>query len=159
MDHERTRERLVIAFFEYSRARDVASRLLLADPAPGEATGIVGVLALDERGRVEAAVLGDPTTEDGPGIGAVLGAIGLSIAGRDPPRQGPFFDAGSDLSMDDIARIGAELEAGQAAVAVLDRGSATDLAVLELTEMGGKTEVHRLTSGALHLAALRSPVL
>ena len=61
--------------------------------------------------------------------------------------------------MDDVARFGAELEIGQAAVAVLERGSATDLAVLGLTERGGKTEVHTLTSEALRLAALRPPIV
>ena len=151
--------RLVIAFFEASRARDVASLMLLGGAPPEETRGTVGVLALDDRDRVDVPILGDRTTDDGPGIGAVIGAIGLALAGRDPPRHGPFFDAGSDLSTDDIARFGAELEAGQAAVAVLERGGATALAVLELTGLGGKTEVHWLTSGALRLAALRPPIV
>jgi hypothetical protein len=55
------------------------------------------------------------------------------------PRRSHFFDAGSDLSTDDIARLGAELDAGQAAVAVLDGRPQTDRAIVLLTRLGGKT--------------------
>src|SRR4249920_4153485 len=84
--HARSGRRLVIAFFERSRARDVASLVLQEDATPEETQGTVGILALDGRGRVDVSMLGDRTTDDGPGIGAVLGAIGLALAGRDPPR-------------------------------------------------------------------------
>ena len=90
MVHRRSGRRLVIAFFESSRARHVASLVLQEAPTPKETQGTVGVLALDGRGRVDVAMLGERTTDDGPGIGAVLGAIGLALAGKDAPRRGPF---------------------------------------------------------------------
>ena len=110
-------------------------------------------------GRGGAARLGSRTAGDGPGVGAVLGVIALALAGRVMPERGPFFDARSDLSTDDVARFGAELDAGQAAVAVLGLGQGqgqgpdADRAVVALAGLGGKTEVHLLTERALRQAA------
>jgi len=148
MEQQRAGRHLVIAFFASPAAGEVATRAL-----GKQASGSVGVLTLDQYGKVETARLGSRTARDGPGVGAVLGVIALAIAGGLMPERGHFFDAQSDLSTDDIARFGAELEAGQAAVAVLDQGPDAERAVVELTGLGGKTEVHVLTARALRQAA------
>ena len=146
-------KQLVIAFFEDAAAGEVAARVLAKEASAEEKQGTVGMLALDEEGKVDVAKLGDRISDDGPGIGAVLGRIALALWGGVMPRRGRFFDARSGLSTDDIVRFGADLEAGQAAVAVLHRGSQADRVVVQLTRLGGKTEVHRLTSRALRQAA------
>lgn len=110
------------------------------------------MLTLDDNGNIEIAKLGTRTADGGTGIGAVLGTIASAISGGVMPRRGHFFDARSDLSTDDIARLGAELEAGHSAVAVLDRRERAKRAVVELVELGGKAEIHRLTSRALRQA-------
>jgi len=60
---------------------------------------------------------------------------------------------GSEQTIDDIARIGAEVAAGHAAVAVLEERPAAERLVVRLAELGGRTEVHRLTNRALQQAA------
>ena len=144
---------LVIAFFDNPVAAEVVARMLANDPGISDTPGTVGLLALDEDGKVAVAKLGPRTTDGAIGVGAVLGIIASALSGGVMPRRSYFFDAGYDLSTDDIARLGAELEAGQAAVAVLDERPQTDRAVVWLTRLGGKTEVHCLTGWALRLAA------
>ena len=76
----------------------------------------------------------------------------LNLGGVLPDRSN-FFDARSDLTTDDVVRFGAELEAGHAAVAVLDRRSPAEQVIVSLAGLGGKAEIHRLTAGGLRLAA------
>lgn len=151
-------KQLVIAFFDNPAAGEVVARTLMGHMDPPRRPGVVGVLALDSRGKVASSRLGDRAAEDGPGIGAVLGVIALALSGDVLPEQGPLFDARSDLSTDDVARFSAELEAGQAAVAVLEPRPQAERAVVELAELGGKTEVHSLTATALRQAA-QAPVI
>jgi hypothetical protein len=91
-------------------------------------------------------------------VGVVLGVIALALTGGVMPDRGHFFDSRSDLSTDDVARFGAELDAGQAAVGVLEQSPAAERAVIELTGLGGKAEVHWLTDRALCQAAAAPPV-
>jgi hypothetical protein len=65
---------------------------------------------------------------------------------------------GSELTTDDIARIGAELEAGHVAVAVAEERPVAERLVVRLAELGGRTQVHRLTSRALRQAARMPPL-
>ena len=153
MEQQRAGAHLVIAFFASPAAGEVAARALEKQASARGRGGSVGLLALDQRGKVATARLGSRTAGDGPGVGAVLGVIALALAGGVLPERGHFFDARSDLSTDDVARFGAELEAGQAAVAVLGQGPDADRAVVELTRLGGKTEAHLLTEQALRQAA------
>jgi len=69
------------------------------------------------------------------------------------PARDHLFDSRSDLSTDDVARIGAELEAGHAVIAVIGRRRRAERAVVGLTDLGGKTESHRITRRALQYAA------
>jgi hypothetical protein len=153
LTHEHGGRQLVIAFFENPAAGEVAARVLAEQARADSAGGTVGVLALDTWGKIAAGRLGPRASAAGPGVGAVLGVIALAVTGRIMPRRGHLFDARSDLSTDDVARFAAELEAGQAVVAVLDQGPAAERAVIALTGLGGKAEVHWLTGQALREAA------
>ena len=153
MEQRRAGKHLVIAFFASPAAGEVAARALGKQESARGRGGSVGLLTLDKRGKVVTAKLGSRTARDGPGVGTVLGVIALALAGGVMPERGHFFDAQSDLSTDDVARFAAELEAGQAAVAVLGQAPDAERAVVELTGLGGKTEVHLLTERALRQAA------
>ena len=153
MNPERGGRLLVIAFFDNPAAGDIAARVLDKQGHADVTGATAGVLAFDTGGGIAAGRLGPRATADGPGVGAVLGVIALAVTGRVLPRRGQLFDDRSDLSTDDVARFAAELEAGQAAVAVLGCGRAAERAVIELTGLGGKAEVHWLTGRALRQAA------
>ena len=152
-------KQLVVAFFASPAAGEVAARALGRQHSSRGRTGTVGLLMLDTRGKIATAKLGGRTAGDGPGVGVVLGVIALALAGRVMPDRGHFLDARSDLSTDDVARFGAELDAGQAAVAVLEPAPDAERAVIELTGLGGKTEVHWLTDWALRQAAAAPPAI
>lgn len=153
VDRSSSGKQLVIAFFTNPAAGEVAARVLAREAREGGRPGTVGALVLDARGKIEAAKLGDLTSPEGPGVGAVLGVIAMAIAGGVMPNRGHFFDAGSDLSTDDVARFGAELDAGAAAVAVLEAGAQAERMIVRLAGLGGRTEVHELTDRALQQAA------
>jgi hypothetical protein len=146
-------KQLVIAFFANPAAEEVAARVLAKQARDAGRPGTVGALVLDAQGKIEAAKLGDPTSPEGPGVGAVLGVIAMALSDGVMPPRGHFFDARSDLSTDDVARFGAELEAGAAAVAVLDAGPQAERMIVRLAGLGGRTEVHGLTRQALQQAA------
>jgi hypothetical protein len=148
---------LVVAFFASPAAGEVAARALGKQASARGRTGTVGLLMLDKQGKVATAKLGGRIASDGPGVGMVLGVIALALAGGVMPERGHFFDARSDLSTDDVTRFGAELDAGQAAVAVLEQSPAAERAVVELTGLGGKAETHWLTERALRQAAAAPP--
>jgi hypothetical protein len=157
--HRRGGKHLVIALFDNPVAGEVVARMLANDAGTGGRPETVGMLALEDDGKIAVAKLGARTTAGDTGVGAVLGMIALALSGGVMPKRHHFFDASSDLSTDDIARLGAELEAGEAAVAILDRRPQAERAVVWLTGLGGRTEVHHLTSGALRQAASAPTIL
>ena len=141
--------RFVLALFASEVAADVAARSV-AQGAPGSPGGrcSVGVLTKDERGRITDERLGAGQLPSSEGVGLVLGRIanscgGASPAGVDPVHERDRFLPGSDLTMDDIARIGAELDSGSSVVGVLaETAEAAAWALVELAHLGGKAESH-----------------
>jgi hypothetical protein len=146
-------KQLVIAFFASHAAAAVAERVVTDEAREAGRPGTVGALALNAGGEIEAPRLGEQASPEGPGVGAVLGVIAMAIVGGVLPGRGHLFDADSDLSTDDVARIGAELDAGAAAVAVLEAAPRAEQAVVRLAGLGGRTEMHRMTHTALRQAA------
>lgn len=134
-------------------------RVLERDTGVEGGSGSVGILLLDPAGSVDLGRLGDRRKEGAPGVGSVLGAIAAAISGSVVPKQGNFLDATSDLSTDDIARFAADLEAGEAGVAVLARPPESEEVIVQLTNLGGKTEVHHLTRAALRHAESIPPAI
>ena len=144
-------QRLVIAFFE-TRAAGAAAADHLVDHARGHGRSDgVGILSLDDAGRPIVTLVG--RREGSTGVETVLDVIASALLGGVLPDRSNFFDARSDLTTDDVVRFGAELEAGHAAVAVLDRRSPAEQVIVSLAGLGGKAEIHRLTAGGLRLAA------
>jgi uncharacterized membrane protein len=109
----------------------------------------IGVLVLDENGKVKTHKLGSRSAAKGAGIGLVLaviapptllaGIIGGGILGH-------FHHKGLGMDAADRDRIASQLKDGKAAVGVLvnnvDAGEIAD----ELTTLGGTAEVHTVTA-------------
>jgi hypothetical protein len=141
-------KQLVMAFFD-EPAAVVALASLQDEPSPTLSGCSLGLLAKDGRGRVVTAMLGPRTDGAGVAVGAVLGMIALALAGGTLPNRDNFLNQGSELTIDDITRFAAELDARRSAVAVLGAPGAVEPAVVELTRLGGKTEMHGMTREGL----------
>jgi hypothetical protein len=159
MTHRGGGRRLVLAFFDCPAVGDAVVRVLEQAPGIAASGGTVGCLTLGLHGDGSVSRLGPRTAPGGPGVGAVLGVVACALTDGTSVAPGSLFDGGSDLSTDDLARFAAELEAGQTMVAVLDRRSGAERAVLELAGFGGKVEVHWLSHGALRRAVDLSAAL
>lgn len=144
---------LVIALFETRVAGVVTARTLAEEARSKGREGHIGVLSLNDAGEPVVTNLEDRSAEDAPEIGVVLGVIAGALREGVMPARHDFFDTHSELTTDDIARIGAELEAGQAVVAVLERRKRAEGIVVRLTGFGGRTEIHHLTARVLRQAA------
>ena len=116
-------KRFVIAFFETRAAGVAAARALSAVTSGGVDERPVAVLSHDGAGRPDVTTLGAHGADDPRGIARLLGVIGSALQGGVMPARSHFLDDGSELTIDDIARIGAEVAAGHAAVAVLEEDS------------------------------------
>jgi hypothetical protein len=113
------------------------------------------VLSKGEHDEIDVSKL-DPRCEpNSEGIGALLQVIADAIMGGVMPRRDHFFDERTDLTTDDVIRLGVELETGRAAVLVLGDQSQTAPVIVRLTELGGKAEMHLITRRALQLASSR----
>jgi len=147
-------KQFVLAVFDGGVAADRAIRVLDAARATiGSVGDRIGVLALTPRGQIATDRLGPRMVGREPGVGAALGVIALALEGGVLPEWGPFFDAGSGLLTDDVARIGAELDAGHVVVAVLAENAQAQPVIAHLAQLGGKVESHRITAGALRRAS------
>ena len=154
-------KQLVLAYFANEAAADQAASALKAwDKASDEIKlGNVGVLVKNDKGEVKQDKLGPRRTGKGAGVGLVLGIVaapftaGVSLVGATAGGAvvGALFHKG--LPKEDVDRIGAELEAGHAAVgALVEEGEASQVTA-KLTELGGKAEAHSVSGEALEQAA------
>ena len=116
----------------------------------------IGVLVLDDKGKIKTQKLGKRSVGKGAGIGLILAiltpvGLGAAVVGG---VLGAFHHKGLGMSEEDRARIGKELEGGKAAVGVLASvAEASDISQ-KLTELGGTTESHDVTDEALEAAAV-----
>ena len=142
---------VVLALFKDEVAADDAAESLKAwDKLDSDVhLSSIGVLVLDDKGKVKTHKMGSRSKAKGAGIGLVLavvapptllaGVIGGGILGA-------FHHKGLGLHDEDRERIAASLAGGKAAVGVLaDPGQAENIAV-KLGELGGTTEVHEVSA-------------
>ena len=145
---------VVLAFFKDEWAADDAVESLKDwDKADSDIKlNAIGVLALDDNGKIKTHKLGRRNVGKGAGIGLLLaviapptllaGAIGGGLLGA-------FHHKGLGLKGADRDRIAAQLSGGQAAVGVLvARDMAIDVSA-KLSDLGGTAEVHELTEEAV----------
>ncbi|MFN8473346.1 MAG: DUF1269 domain-containing protein [Anaerolineae bacterium] len=152
------KKQLVLAFFENEAAADNAVEMVKAwDKASKDVKlGSIGVLVKDDKGKIKTRKLGKRHTGTGIILGALAGVLipGVSFIGGAiiGGVVGAFYRKGLRLSKDDVARIDGELSDGKAAVGVLANPEAVEALTTRLAELGGKTETHEVTDGALDQA-------
>jgi hypothetical protein len=151
-------KQVVLAIFENEAAADGAVEALKGwDKASNDVKlGAIGVLVLDENGKVKTQKVGSRSVGKGAGIGLILalltpvGLIGGVVGGG---LLGALHHKGLGFNEQDRDRISAELASGKAAVGVLAKAEEADAISGELQQLGGKPEVHGVTDEALEHAA------
>jgi len=152
-------QQLVLGIFADEAAADVAVKWLKDwDTATEEIKlGAIGILVIDEFGKLKEHKLGARSGKKGAGIGLVLavvapptllaGIVGGGVLGH-------FHHKGLGLSTEDRERIVGELRGGKAAVGVLAKGDDVAAVSAQLTDLDGIVEVHEATEEALEAVAV-----
>jgi uncharacterized membrane protein len=150
------RQQLVLAFFADEDAADRAAQALKSWEKASEYMKVdaIGVLVTDGNGEVKEHKLGRRAGKKGMGIGVALGVVaatptgGLALVGGvlGGGVIGEFFHKGLEMTDEDVARIGHELDAGHAAVGVLAWDFETDAVADKLKELGGTPATHAVAA-------------
>jgi hypothetical protein len=143
---------VVLAIFSDEASADVAAESL-KDSGVAKKDAI-GVLVLDEKGRIKTDKVGKRSMGKGAGIGVALALVtpvglGAALVGGG---LGALHHKNLGLSEADRDRIGSELEGGKAAVGVLAPVSESGVVASKLTDLGGTTEAHDVADEALEEA-------
>ena len=150
-------KQVVLAVFENEAAADNAVTELKAWDKASEDVKLnaIGVLALDESGKLKTHKLGARSTGKGASIGfilALLTPVGMAAGIVGGGILGHLHHKGLGLSEEDRDRITAQLKEGKAAVGVLANTDEAAAISGKLTELGGKTETHEPSDEALEEA-------
>jgi uncharacterized membrane protein len=146
-------KQLVLAIFKDEAAAEAAVQSLKEWDKADEDIKLnaIGVLVLDDKGKVKTHKLGRRSVGKGAGIGLVLalltpvgwvaGVLGGGVLGA-------LHHKGLGLKAEDRDRIAAELRDGKAAVGVLAAEvEATEISA-KLAELGGTPEIHAVSEEA-----------
>jgi uncharacterized membrane protein len=153
-----TDKQVVLALFDTEAAADSAvANLKTWEKTSDEVKlGAIGVLVMDENGKIKTHKMGSRSIGKGAGIGLILamltpvGLVGGVVGGA---LLGILHHKGLGLSEQDRDRIATELANGKAAVGVLTPTVKADAISAKLVELGGKSEVHDASDEALEHAA------
>jgi hypothetical protein len=144
---------VVLAIFSNeASAENAAASLKDSGVAKGDA---IGVLVLDEKGKIKADKVGKRSMGKGAGIGVALALVtpvGLAAGLIGGGLLGALHRKNLGLGEADRDRIGRELEGGKAAVGVLAPVSEASVVASKLTDLGGTTEAHDVSDEALEEA-------
>ena len=149
------KKQLILAFFASEAAADSAvNNIKVWDKASKDVKlGAIGVLVKDDKGKIKTQKLGQKKTGTFAVLGALAGVLsgGVTVLGGAVVGGilGAFFHKGLGLSKEDLARIGAELDGGKAAVGVLVQPDEAAGVSAKLAELGGKPETHEVSEEAL----------
>jgi len=151
-------KQVVLGVFADEAAADAAVVSLKAwDKASDEVKlTSIGVLVLDETGKIKTHKMGSRSIMKGAGIGAVLAIIGAPIIGVGligGAVVGALHHKNLGMSDADKARIGAALAEGKAAVGVLAKDEEASAIAGKLAELGGDVTSHEVTDEALEAVA------
>ncbi len=138
-----THKILTLAIFDSETAADTAAAAL-KDSGVAKHDAI-GILALDDDGKLKLDKVGARSTVAGAGVGAVLwllGPVGAGVGVVGGGLLGALHHKGLGLDDDDQARITKELEDGHAAVGVLTAQDDWSAVSDYLAGQGGKTETY-----------------
>jgi hypothetical protein len=143
---------VVLAIFHNEASADVAAASL-KDSGVAKRDAI-GVLVLDEKGKIKTEKVGKRSVGKGAGIGVALALVtpvglGAVLVGGG---LGALHHKNLGLSEADRDRIGSELEGGKAAVGVLAPVSESSVVASRLTDLGGIAEAHDVSDEVLEEA-------
>lgn len=144
---------VVLAIFnDEASAEAAAGSLKESGVAKGDA---IGVLVLDDKGKLKADKVGKRSWGKGAGIGAVVALatpVGLAAGLIGGGLVGGIHHKNLGLDEADRDRIGKELEGGKAAVGVLAPVSEASAMAAKLAELGGTAETHPVSDEAVEEA-------
>jgi uncharacterized membrane protein len=157
-------QQVVLATFADEAAADAAGQALKQWDKAEEYIRLdaIGVLVLDEKGKIKSHKLGRRSTGAGAGIGLVLAIIAppTLLAGvLGGGVLGALHHKGLGLQADERDQIAAELGNGKAAVGVLVEDFNASNVTIKLTELGGSTEVFTLGDAELAEVDAVAPAL
>src|SRR5580700_2830119 len=144
---------VVLAIFSNEAAADTAAESLKDSGAAKR--DAIGVLVLDEKGKIKTGKVGKRSLGKGAGIGVALALVtpvGLGAGLIGGGLLGALHHKNLGLGEADRDRIGKELEGGKAAVGVLAPVSETSVVASKLTDLGGMTEAHEVSDEVLEEA-------
>ena len=151
---------LVLAIFADEASADAAADGL-KQWAGGEAAAklidthqiqAMGVLVLDENGKLKTEKLGPRSVGAGAGIGlilAMLTPIGMAVGVIGGGILGALHHKSLIIPKDDRERLGRELQGGKAALGVITDKTSAPAISAELAALGGQAETHELDDGAV----------
>lgn len=144
---------VVLAIFDDEMSADSAAPSLKdSGAAQGDA---IGILVVDDKGKIKAEKVGKRSAGKGAGIGAALALftpVGLGAGLIGGGLLGALHHKGLGLDQADRDRLGAELAGGKAAVGVLAPVPEAGYVATRLSELGGAPETHVVTDEALQEA-------
>jgi hypothetical protein len=156
------KKQLVLAFFENEAAADKAVTTIKQwDKASKEVKlGAIGVLVMDNKGKIKTQKLGQKKTGTCAVLGALAGVLpgGVTVLGGAVVGGilGAFFHKGLGLSKDDLTRISKELDGGKAAVGILAQPGEAAGVTAKLADLGGVPETHEVSDEALEQVQVAS---
>ena len=115
----------------------------------------IGVLVLDDKGKIKVHKVGSRSSQRGAGIGIILALltpvtlVGGIVAGA---ALGAFHHKGLGLAAEERDQIGALLTGGKAAVGVLASDEAAQAVGDKLGELGATVQTHELSDETLAAA-------
>jgi hypothetical protein len=141
---------VVLAIFNDEASADIAGASLKdSGVAKGDA---IGVLALDDKGKLKTDKVGKRSMGKGAGIGAAVALVtpvGLAAGLIGGGLLGALHHKNMGLDDADRDRIGRELQGGKAAVGVLAPVSEAGMVAAKLTDLGGISETHEISDEVL----------
>lgn len=149
---------IVLAIFESEAAADSAAASLKESGLAHH--DAIGILVLDDAGKIKVDKVGARSSGKGAGIGALLwllGPVGIGAGLVGGGLLGALHHKGLGLDESDRDRITKELEGGHAAVGVLAPADTGAVVSAHLAQLGGVPESHDASDEALAHAAAETP--
>ncbi len=144
---------LVLAVFPDEPAADSAAAALKdSGIADGDS---IGILALDDDGKLKQDKVGARSAGKGAAIGGVIAVFSTALLGPAVlagTAVGALHHKNLGLSDGDKARLTVELQAGKAAVGVMAHPDTASAIADRLTQLGGAPERHEVSDEALQAA-------
>ena len=147
------KRQLVLAVFPDELAADSAA-VALKDSGIADRDAI-GILALDDGGKLKQDKVGAHSTGKGAAIGGVIAVFSTALLGPavlTGVAVGALHHKNVGLSDADKARLTVELNAGKAAVAAMAHYDTAPAVSDRLTQLGGTPERYELTDEAVQAA-------